>query len=205
MHHLKPDGKVGTQTIFHLDTATGAKGSPHLKQDWPKAEQRAEILNQLRSRGIDPDHLARVVHQEVLAVVAKRIADFDRQRTGSFRAWLKSITINCVRQMLRRNQRREGGTGGSDVLEVLQQLEDVHGPMSLQWDREHDEFVMKQLLQDVRHHFTESTWRAFERVALDEASADDVAAELGITPNAVFIARSRVMARLRQEAAGLID
>ena len=145
------------------------------------------------------------VVQEVLAVVAKRIADFDRQRTGSFRAWLKSITINCVRQMLRRNQRREGGTGGSDVLEVLQQLEDVHGPMSLQWDREHDEFVMKQLLQDVRHHFTESTWRAFERVALDEASADDVAAELGITPNAVFIARSRVMARLRQEAAGLID
>jgi type I restriction enzyme, R subunit len=36
----------------------------HLKQDWPKAEQRAEILNQLRARGINPDHLAYVTHQE---------------------------------------------------------------------------------------------------------------------------------------------
>ena len=88
---------------------------------------------------------------------------------------------------------------------MLQQLEDPEGPLSLQWDREHDEFVMQQLLQDVRAHFTESTWTAFERLALDEASADTVAAELGITANAVFIARSRVMARLRQEAAGLID
>jgi type I restriction enzyme R subunit len=36
----------------------------HLRKDWPKAEQRAEILNQLRTRGIDPDHLAHVIHQE---------------------------------------------------------------------------------------------------------------------------------------------
>ena len=143
--------------------------------------------------------------QEVLSVVARRVPEFDRQRTGSFRAWLKSITVNCVRQMVRRNQKRGCGTGDSDVLEMLRQIEDPKGRLSLQWDREHDEFVMKQLLQDVREHFTESTWTAFERVALDEASADIVAAELGITANAVFIARSRVMARLRQEAAGLID
>lgn len=145
------------------------------------------------------------VVQEVLAVVARRIALFDRQRTGSFRAWLKSITLNCIRQILRKSQRHDGGAGGDDILERLQQLEDPLGLMSLQWDREHDEFVMKQLLTDVRRHFTDSTWRAFERVALDDASADDVAAELGMTANAVFIARSRVMTRLRQEAAGLID
>jgi len=36
----------------------------HLRKTWPLAEQRAEILNQLRARGIDPDHLAHVVHQE---------------------------------------------------------------------------------------------------------------------------------------------
>ena len=151
------------------------------------------------------EHDADDAVQEVLSVVARRVSDFDRQRTGSFRAWLKSITVNCVRQLVRRNQRRDGGTGDSDVLEMLHQLKDPTGPLNLQWDREHDEFVMKQLLQDVREHFTESTWTAFERVALDEASADTVAAELGITANAVFIARSRVMARLRLEAAGLID
>ncbi len=176
-------------------------------QAWPRllAVYSPLIRGWLRRDVRLKEHDADDAVQEVLSVVARRVSEFDRQRTGSFRAWLKSITVNCVRQMLRRNQRRDGGTGDSDVLEMLHQLEDPEGPLSLQWDREHDEFVMKQLLQDVRAHFTESTWAAFERVALDEASADTVAAELGITANAVFIARSRVMARLRQEAAGLID
>ena len=65
---LDPDGNVlktveftdyVTQNIRRLNLT-----AEHLKQDWPKAEQRAEILNQLRSRGIDPDHLAHVTHQE---------------------------------------------------------------------------------------------------------------------------------------------
>ena len=65
---LDPDGNIlktveftdyVTQNIRRLNLT-----AEHLKQDWPKAEQRAEILNQLRSRGIDPDHLAHVTHQE---------------------------------------------------------------------------------------------------------------------------------------------
>lgn len=48
-----------TQNIRRLNLT-----AEHLRQVWPQAEQRIEILNQLRARGIDPDHLARVVHQE---------------------------------------------------------------------------------------------------------------------------------------------
>ena len=145
------------------------------------------------------------VVQEVLAVVLRRVSEFERQRTGSFRAWLKLITVNCLRQSLRQQRHRAVGSGDSQVLEVLNTLEDPHSQISSLWDREHDEFVMKQLLQMIRSQFAANTWRAFERVALEGAPSEDVAAELGITVNAVFIAKSRVMARLRQEADGLID
>ena len=65
---LDPDGHIlktveftdyVTQNIRRLNLT-----AEHLRQVWPQAEQRAEILNQLRTRGIDPDHLARVTHQE---------------------------------------------------------------------------------------------------------------------------------------------
>jgi RNA polymerase sigma-70 factor (ECF subfamily) len=150
------------------------------------------------------DHDAEDVLQEVLTVVARRVVEFDRQRTGSFRAWLKSITVNCVRNFARTHQ-NDAGTGDSRVLELLHQIEDPAADLSRRWDREHDECVMKQLLDDVRQHFTDTTWLAFQRLALENAPAESVAAELGVTTNALFIARSRVMARLRQEAAGLVD
>jgi RNA polymerase sigma-70 factor (ECF subfamily) len=150
------------------------------------------------------DHDADDVLQEVLTVVARRVAEFDRQRTGSFRAWLKSITVNCLRAYAKKRRNNEG-TGDSTVLELLNQIEDPAADLSQQWDREHDEYVMKQLLDDVRQHFTDTTWLAFQRSTLENAPAETVAAELGMTANAVFIARSRVMTRLRQEAAGLVD
>ena len=145
------------------------------------------------------------VVQEVLAVVLRRVPEFQRQRTGSFRAWLKLITVNCLRQSLRQQRQPAVGSGDSQVIDLLNALEDPHSHVSSLWDREHDEFVMKQLLQVIRSQFAANTWRAFERVALEGVSSDEVAAELGITVNAVFIAKSRVMARLRQEADGLID
>lgn len=145
------------------------------------------------------------VVQEVLAVVLRRIPEFERQRTGSFRAWLKLITVNCLRRSLRQKHQQALGSGDSQVLEMLNALEDPHSQISSLWDRDHDEFVMKQLLQMIRNQFAANTWQAFERVALEGVASEQVAAELGITVNAVFIAKSRVMARLRQEADGLID
>ncbi len=91
------------------------------------------------------------------------------------------------------------------MAELLQELEDPDGKISELWDREHDEFVMKNLLDTIRDEFADSTWHAFERFAVNGRPAESVAAELGMTVNAVFIAKSRVMTRLRKEAEGLID
>jgi len=65
--------------------------------------------------------------------------------------------------------------------------------------------VLQALMAMVRPEFTEPTWQAFRRQALDGAPARAVAAELGLSVNAVLIAKSRVLARLRQEARGLVD
>jgi RNA polymerase sigma-70 factor (ECF subfamily) len=61
------------------------------------------------------------------------------------------------------------------------------------------------LLAKIRPDFSEQTWKAFQRFALDGLSADAVAEELGMSANAVFIAKSRVMSKLRHHGQGLIE
>ena len=145
------------------------------------------------------------VVQEVLTVVVKRFPEFQRQRTGAFRAWLRTITANCLRDQWRRNKRRPKAVGGSDFGEIIDQLADPESGISKLWDQEHDQHVTRYLLNKIRPDFSEQTWRAFQRFAIDGLSADSVASELGMTTNAVFIAKSRVLSSLRQRGEGLIE
>jgi RNA polymerase sigma-70 factor (ECF subfamily) len=144
--------------------------------------------------------------QEVLTVVVRKLPEFQRApRTGAFRHWLRTITVNCLRDHWRGQRRRPLATGNSDFLEVLGQLEDPESGLSRLWDQEHDRHVTQYLLKQLEPCFEATTWKAFRRVAVEGAEPSAVAAELGITVNAVFIAKSRVLSRLRQQAAGLLD
>jgi RNA polymerase sigma-70 factor (ECF subfamily) len=73
------------------------------------------------------------------------------------------------------------------------------------WEREHDEHILRQLMNLVEPEFTATTWAAFRGQVSGQISPVQVARELGITVNAALIAKSRVLRRLRQEAAGLVD
>jgi RNA polymerase sigma-70 factor (ECF subfamily) len=144
--------------------------------------------------------------QEVLTVVVRKLPQFRREpRTGAFRRWLKNITVNCLRDFWRAGRSRPVATGDSDFGQMLDQLEDPNSDLSRLWDQEHDHHVTHRLLELIRPKFEATTWQAFQRVALDGIDADRVAAELGLSVNAVFIAKSRVLSRLRQEGEGLID
>jgi RNA polymerase sigma-70 factor (ECF subfamily) len=163
------------------------------------------IRGWLRRQGLHAQEADDVV-QEVLAVLVRRLPDFERRpQPGSFRRWLRSITVNCLRDFWRSARTKPRATGASDFQEVLEQLADPDSGLSKQWDQEHDQHVTQALLELVRPRFEAKTWEAFRRVALDGAAPEAVAAELGLTVNAVFIAKSRVLSRLRQEGAGLID
>ena len=151
-------------------------------------------------------HEADDLTQEVFAVVLKRLPDFrHNQRTGAFRAWLRTITFNCVRDFWKANRIRPAAPGGSDFGSYLDQLSDPDSPLSREWDRQHDLHVTRRLLELIKPQFEPTTWKAFRRVVLEEAAPAAVAEELGVTVNAVFIAKSRVLTRLREEAAGLVD
>jgi RNA polymerase sigma-70 factor (ECF subfamily) len=146
------------------------------------------------------------VLQEVLTVVARRMPEFrHNQRVGAFRTWLRTITVNCVRDFWKSNRLRAQAPGGSNFGDYLDQLADPDNPLTQAWNREHDLFVTRRLLDMLKPQFEPSTWAAFQRVAIDGVSASEAAAELGITTNAVFIAKSRVLSKLREEADGLID
>ena len=144
--------------------------------------------------------------QEVLAIVVRKMPEFRRQpQTGAFRRWLRTITVNCLRGFWRSQRFRPKIAGNAGFAQVLDQLEDANSALSKLWDQEHDDHVARRLLEMIRPRFEAKTWLAFQRVALEAVPVDQVASELGMTINAVFIAKSRVVHLLRQEAQGLLD
>jgi RNA polymerase sigma-70 factor (ECF subfamily) len=144
--------------------------------------------------------------QEVLLIVFRKLPDFHREpHIGAFRRWLRNITVNCLRNFWRARQGRPAATGDSNFLELLDKLEDPSSELSRLWDQEHDRYITQRLLELIKPNFEATSWQAFQRVALEGAAPDAVAQELGITVNAVFIAKSRVMTRLRKEGEGLLD
>jgi RNA polymerase sigma-70 factor (ECF subfamily) len=143
--------------------------------------------------------------QEVLTVLVRELPQFQHGRPGAFRAWLRSILVNRLRGVWRSRQTHAAATGDSDVLRQLDELEDPASDLSRRWDEEHDTHVAGQLLAALEGEFTPATWQAFRRQMLDGARAAVVAGELGISVNAVLIAKSRVLRRLRQEARGLLE
>ncbi len=102
-------------------------------------------------------------------------------------------------------QFRPRPVGGSDFAVVLEQLEDPTSHLSRLWDHEHDRYVVRHLLGAIERDFQPATWQAFRRHVLEGVPADVVAAELGATVNAVFISKSRVLQRLREQLRDLID
>ena len=140
--------------------------------------------------------------QEVLMAVVRQVGGFERRGDGAFRGWLRTILGRRITDHLRRQAVRPVATG--DLASRLDELADPAGDLSRLWDREHDTHVARQALRMVEPDFAPATWRAFRRQVIDGLSAGAAAAESGITLNAALLAKSRVLKRLRQEAAGLI-
>ncbi len=157
----------------------------------------------LRDPGIRDE--ADDIVQEVMSVLVRELPGFQRQRTGSFRRWLRSITAHRLAAHYRSLQNRPQAVGGSPEECPLNQLADPSSELSRQWDEEHDRYVLRRLMDLIEPMFEPNTLAAFRRVALDGAAPAQVAQELGLTYAAVALAKSRVLSRLRQEAEGLID
>jgi RNA polymerase sigma-70 factor (ECF subfamily) len=142
--------------------------------------------------------------QDILAVLVRELPGFRRQRCGSFRAWLRTVTVNRANAWWRQRAGRPAAAGGSAAADLFAELADPDGGLSRLWDAEHDQHVARRLLELLEPEFSPGTWQAFKRQVVDGLSASAAAAELGVTVNAALIAKSRVLRRFRDEAEGLL-
>ena len=145
--------------------------------------------------------------QEVLLVVFREVGGFERRGPGAFRAWLRTILVHRMRDFFRSQKYRPTATGDSDFLRRLDELESPDSALSHLWDREHDEHVAAALVKRVQadFDFTLVTWEAFRRHVTKGEPAVEVAKALDLSLNSVLLTKSRVLKRVRQELAGLVD
>ncbi len=136
--------------------------------------------------------------QDVLRAVAASVGrlEYDPER-GSFRGWLFTIARNKLRNLLASRQRHVPGTGDTGVQQQLQEHPD--DAETTAWDRQFEQRLFAWAAEQVRGHFEDATWQAFWQTAVDGKKPSDVAASLGLSVGAVYIARSRVLARLREQ------
>lgn len=146
------------------------------------------------------------VGQEVFQAVARKLADFHRSRDGdTFRGWLRTITRNKVRDHFR-NLPAEA-PGGS---QVNHQQDPVPAPDdSSEAGRQalsaEAQLIYRRAIELIRSEFEESSWQAFWQRVVENRPSAEVAANLGMTINAVNLAKSRILHRLRQEFQDLVD
>lgn len=144
--------------------------------------------------------------QEVFTVLVRELPKFKHnRRTGAFRSWLRTILVHRLRDYWRSRQYRPRATGKTGFLDQLDELAADTSGVSQVWNREHDEYVMKRLMDTVQGQFEPKTWQAFRRQVVDGLRADAVAAELGVSLGSAYVAKSRVLNALRRESEGLVD
>jgi RNA polymerase sigma-70 factor (ECF subfamily) len=162
------------------------------------------VYHWCRQAGLQPAD-AEEVGQEVFLAVARGIATFHHDRAGdTFRGWLRTITRNKV--LDHRTPPGGKGAGGSDAQQRLQRLPSAEPATENDADSEHAEkaILYRRAVELIESSFEPSTRRAFWLV-MSGRKAKDVAAELGLSATAVYVAKSRVLHRLREEFAGLLD
>jgi RNA polymerase sigma-70 factor (ECF subfamily) len=160
---------------------------------------RPLLTGWLRRYSLQEHDVADLV-QEILQAVCRELPHFhyDPAR-GRFRGWLRQIMVNRLREFWRARKRDR-----SFVEPLVEQLQDPGSDLSQRWDREHDQHVLQVLLAQLEPDFEAPTWQAFRRLMAGE-EPKAVAAALGLSVNAVFLARSRILKRLREAAQDLTD
>jgi RNA polymerase sigma-70 factor (ECF subfamily) len=138
--------------------------------------------------------------QEVLAAVARAVDRWvpDRSR-GRFRDWLFRIARNFMINFLSRPKHRSLGTGDSNIARLLEQQCDPTSEPSQEFELEYRREIFRQAAMRVQSMVNENTWQAFWQSSVLDRPIAEVAAELNISRGSVYIARSRVMSRLREQ------
>ncbi len=152
-----------------------------------------------RGQGLTTTDAAELV-QDVMAILVVKLPEFRYDPAQRFRGWLRTITVNKARDLHRRNALRPAV--GQDV--ALADVADSNASDLLE-AREYRHFLAQRTLQLLQAEFDRQVWQAFWKQVVDGEKPAEIARELGMTVNSVYLAKSRVLRHLRTELAGLMD
>lgn len=170
------------------------------------AEIYQPLVYRLASRKGFQDSDAADLSQEVLLRVANAVERWDPDEArGSFRGWLFTISRNLMITFLDKQGRRPISGGADQVVDLVNNQPDPNSLESQMFDEELERQVFAWASLRIKKTFQESTWEAFWQTAVAGDSATDVAKRLQISVGAVYVARSRVIQRLRSEVTRVMN
>ena len=134
--------------------------------------------------------------QELFVLLIRKLPEFRYDPSRSFRAWLWTVFRHAVLAWRKRQPR---------TVPAWEQLDELTSPDSIAeaTEVEYRRYLLSRIMQIVQTDFPATTWQIFQQVVIEGRPGVEVAREFGVTVNVVYLARSRVLARLREESAGL--
>lgn len=173
----------------------------HDEQTWERFVQLYTPLlchwvNRLGIKGPDAADLV----QDIFTLLVRKMPEFRYDPNKRFRAWLWTVTLNCCRERQRRQQVpiQPGDPGmlcQAAAPDVAEEIE----------EEEYRQYLTRRAMELMQAEFQTATWKAFWESVVNQRPAAEVAQELGLTENAVYLAKGRVLHRLREELKGLLD
>lgn len=133
--------------------------------------------------------------QDVFLQLVRVLPGFQYDQHKSFRRWLRTILLNKWRDRPRRPN-----AAPLDEQQIAAQFQDVPDEVA---EREYRQYLTGRALQLLRDEYPANTWKAFWEYVVQDRPGGEVAREMGLTVNALYLVKSRILARLRQELGGL--
>lgn len=152
-----------------------------------------------RKCGLQPEDSADLT-QDVFATLVQKLPEFNYDQHRSFRSWLRAVTLNHWRDRLKRIATRP--LPGAEANLATLAIEDR---VSVLEEDEYRKHLVTRALAVMKADFQPASWQAFWELGVLGRNAGEVATELGLSPAAVYAAKARVLNRLRQELAGLLE
>lgn len=135
--------------------------------------------------------------QEVLSLLVKKLPEFDYDPQKSFRGWLRTVTLNRLRTLRRRRMEHPQSEAAGQRHEEPVAYDEGF------WEVDYHQHLAARALEIMRDSFETNTWKACWELVVSGRTAAEVGADLGLSEGAVYVAKSRVLKRLREELDGL--
>ena len=151
-----------------------------------------------RKVGLQQSDAADLV-QDVLSIVFRRLPEFQYDTSGSFRGWLRMVTLNKFREK-KRKRVTEVSIASNSVLEQIASLQRAEST----WDLDYGQMLLQQTMELMESDFQPGTWQALRAVMAEGMTVDQAAEATGVSIWTIYSAKARLMKRLREELKGLL-